>query len=200
MATAEPKHDVPIPENQIEIRTERLFLRRLVAEIDANDIFDIRSRVDVMKWSTTKTPDASVAATKEHLLKIARLGTLGFTVFEEPNRKRAIALIGIYKRNDSAEIGYLVHPDFWGKGYATEAVQATINKWWELVTSSGPENDSGMKESFKSDLVLHADTDSANAASNQVLMKCGFEQVDEIVDDIGACTKWELRKADSVTG
>ncbi|PGH32083.1 hypothetical protein GX50_05152 [[Emmonsia] crescens] len=197
--TAEPKHGVPISEIPLEIRTERLFMRRLVAELDADDIFDIRSRMDVMKWSSTKIPDADVAATKEHFLNFNRPGALGLTVFEASNSKRAIACIGFYKRNGHTDLGYLVHPDCWGKGYATEAAKAAIEIWWGFVASLPPENNSGGKESPKSDLVLHAVTDRLHVASNRVLMKCGFKQVRESVDEVGPCIMWELHKEDTAT-
>lgn len=40
------------------------------------------------------------------------IGTCGFTKFDYPN--------------NCAEIGYVINPDFWGRGYATEAVSAVL--------------------------------------------------------------------------
>ncbi|KLJ13852.1 hypothetical protein EMPG_11234 [Blastomyces silverae] len=198
--TAEPQHAAPICDVPLEIRTARLFMRHLVPELDANDIFAIRSRMDVMKWSSTRVPDADIAATKEHMLNLERPGALGLTVFEASNLKRAIACIGFYKNDDKTELGYLLHPDYWGKGYVTEAVRAAIDVWWAFSATVHPENSSGPMPSPKNDFVLHAVTDALNRASNRVLVKCGFKLVDERVDELGACIMWELHKEAKLIG
>ncbi|OJD26134.1 hypothetical protein ACJ73_02489 [Blastomyces percursus] len=199
--TAKPQHAAPIPDVPLEIRTARLLMRRLVPELDANDIFAIRSRMDVMKWSSTRVPDADIAATKDHLLKVNRPDALGLTVFETSELNRAIAYIGFYKTNGKIELGYLLHPDYWGKGYATEAVRAAIGVWWEFAAVVHQENNNGgAVTSPKNYFVLYAVTDALNGASNRVLMKCGFKQVDELVDELGPCIMWELHKEATVTG
>ena len=58
----------------------------------------------------------------------------------------------------TAEIGYGLSPEFWGKGYATEAVTAAV-KW----ASKQP----GVT-------AVEAETDDENTASQRVLAKSGF--------------------------
>jgi ribosomal-protein-alanine N-acetyltransferase len=40
-----------------------------------------------------------------------------------------IGIIGVVREQ---EIGYRLHPDFWGKGYMTEALAMFIEMWWEM--------------------------------------------------------------------
>lgn len=58
----------------------------------------------------------------------------------------------------AVEIGYGLHPAFWGKGYATEAVTAMTE--WALQQP-------GVK-------VIEAETEPDNTASRRVLQKAGF--------------------------
>lgn len=58
----------------------------------------------------------------------------------------------------SAEIGYGLEPEYWGKGYATEAVIAAVD--WALKQP-------GVKR-------IEAETEPGNAASQRVLEKAGF--------------------------
>jgi len=72
------------------------------------------------------------------------IGTCGFTSFD--------------LQNNSAEIGYVLHPDFWGKGLAKEAVM-------RLMTFGFAE------------LRLHrltAKIMTENSASKRVAEKCGM--------------------------
>ncbi len=60
--------------------------------------------------------------------------------------------------NGMAEIGYGIHEEYQGQGYATEAVGAAVV--WALQQP-------GVKR-------VEAETDPANRASQRVLEKCGF--------------------------
>ena len=57
------------------------------------------------------------------------------------------------------EIGYLLDPTAWGKGYALEALESFIEH----------RRGRGSTE-------LTADTDPRNSASRKLLVKCGFEE------------------------
>jgi ribosomal-protein-alanine N-acetyltransferase len=70
-----------------------------------------------------------------------------------------IGSIGIHR---DQEVGYMFHPDYWGKGYATEALDAFVKKVWEVLAE--------VKK-------LTGFTDSENAGSQGVLRKCGFKEV-----------------------
>ncbi len=67
---------------------------------------------------------------------------------------------------EEGTIGYIIHPDHWQQGYATEAVQ-------------------GLTHYIKTDLNIHrieATCDTRNIASQKVLEKCGFQQKNYIKD------------------
>ena len=112
------------------LRTDRLTLRRL-KQSDADDMFDYARREDVteyLRWY----PHQSKKYTSDYLRYVSArynlgdfydwavieresgkmIGTCGFTSFDLPH--------------NSAEIGYVLNPDFHGKGYATEAAARVV--------------------------------------------------------------------------
>lgn len=44
-------------------------------------------------------------------------------------RPKMIGVVGIVRE---VEIGYRLHPDYWGKGYMTEALTMFLAMWWDL--------------------------------------------------------------------
>jgi ribosomal-protein-alanine N-acetyltransferase len=75
------------------------------------------------------------------------------------NEQVMIGSIGLHR---GTEVGYMFHPDYWGKGYATEALSAFVSKVWEML----PQVEK-----------LGALTDNENEGSMAVLRKCGFVEV-----------------------
>ena len=59
------------------------------------------------------------------------------------------------------EIGYVIHPDYQGKGFATEAVSACIQELFRM----------GYKH-------IHAAFFSGNTASQRIMEKCGMHKLD----------------------
>lgn len=84
------------------------------------------------------------------------------------------SLIGIINdvgiKNDSIELGYLIDPDLWNRGYATEALTAVINSLFEI--------------GFKTIECGHFEN---NPASGRVMQKSGMHKVEktEVVDYLG---------------
>ena len=108
------------------LETNRLTMRKILP-IDCADMYDYSHRPETSRyllWS----PHANIRYTKKYLSYIQSayrneefydfalidkesgrmIGTCGFTSFD--------------LQNNSAEIGYVLNPDFWGKGLAKEAV------------------------------------------------------------------------------
>lgn len=112
------------------LKTERISLRAM-HPIDAEDMFDYARREDVTKyllWS----PHLSIGYTKDYLRYIQNRYTLGdffdWAIIERDSR-RMIGTCGFTKidtENNTAEIGYVLNPSFWDKGYATEAVKRIL--------------------------------------------------------------------------
>lgn len=77
------------------------------------------------------------------------------------------------------ELAYGVNPDFQGHGYATEAAKTLVDFAFD--------ND-GVR-------IVRAHTLPGNRASEQVLTKCGFVPVGEVVDpEDGLVQRWERAK------
>jgi ribosomal-protein-alanine N-acetyltransferase len=136
---------------------------RKILPSDCTDVYDYSHRPETSRyllWS----PHANLRYTKKYLSCVQTayrneefydfalvdkesgrmIGTCGFTSFD--------------LRNNSAEIGYVLHPDFWGKGLAKEAVL-------RLMTFGFAE------------LRLHrlsAKIMTENEASKKVALKCGM--------------------------
>jgi RimJ/RimL family protein N-acetyltransferase len=65
----------------------------------------------------------------------------------------------VHRADPIPELGYILHPSAWGKGYATEAVAAFIQHFWKA----------------RPDLhTIEARVDEENTESIRVLVKSGF--------------------------
>ena len=120
------------------LHTRRLSLRPL-HPIDAEDMFDYACREDVTEyllWS----PHPNISYTRDYLRYIQGRYALGdfydWAIIDRESR-RMIGTCGftrINTDNDSAEIGYVLNPDFWGKGYAVEAARRVMKFGFEELS------------------------------------------------------------------
>lgn len=144
------------------IETERLLLKRITND-DVNEVFELRSNPETMKF----IPRPLVKDTQDALEHIAMMEdkivtnvgiNWGITLKDNP---KLLGIIGYYRlqpENYRAEIGYMLAPEFHGKGIIPEAVNRLIRFGFD-------------------DLKLHsieAVIDPENFASEKVLQKCGF--------------------------
>lgn len=144
------------------IETERLLLRRITND-DANEVFELRSNPETMKYIPRPLVKNNEDAL-EHIAmieeKIATNVGINWGISLKDNSK-LLGIIGFYRiqpENYRAEIGYMLSPDFHGKGIIPEAVNKLIRYGFD-------------------DLKLHsieAVIDPENFASEKVLEKCGF--------------------------
>lgn len=119
------------------IETNRLILRKMMVK-DYEDMYAYACRFDVTKYLTWK-PHTSPNYTKEYLEYIATKYSLGefydWAIIDKQNAKM-IGTCGFTRfdfHSNCAEVGYVLNPEYWGRGYATEAVQTVINFGFEKI-------------------------------------------------------------------
>lgn len=81
-----------------------------------------------------------------------------------------IGIMGFYRTQPEhyrSELGYMILPEYWGKGYVTEAIQALLNYAFNTLN-------------FHS---IEAVIDSRHTASERVLQKSGFRKEAHFVED-----------------
>jgi ribosomal-protein-alanine N-acetyltransferase len=144
------------------IETERLILKQITNN-DANEVFELRSNPETMKY-IPRPLAKTIEDALEHIAmieeKISENTGINWGITLKGNPK-VLGIIGYYRlqpENYRAEIGYMLLPEFHGKGIITEAVKRLISYGFN-------------------DLKLHsieAVIDPGNFASERVLQKCNF--------------------------
>lgn len=113
-----------------ELETDRLILRRM-KKIDYRDMYEYASREDVTRYLTWY-PHPNAMYTLRYLTYIVTRYRAGefydWAVIWKENRKMigTCGFTAFHYDSNSAEIGYVLNPDYWGKGIAAEAVQAVL--------------------------------------------------------------------------
>lgn len=109
--------------------------------------------VGMRYWSTM--PHASIEVTRPWLQRMIDRSASGGEDFVIEFEGRVVGDVGAGRL---PEFGFMVHPDYWGRGIATEASRAFIDHAFEATTVDQ----------------LTADVDPRNLASLRVLGKLGF--------------------------
>jgi len=113
-----------------ELRTERLLLRKITDD-DVEQIFKMRSDKNVMKY-IGKKPIVTMAEAKDWIklikdsLSINSGITWGITEINQTTLIGTIGLWRIIKENYRAEIGYMLLPEYWKKGFTKEAILKVV--------------------------------------------------------------------------
>jgi ribosomal-protein-alanine N-acetyltransferase len=147
-----------------ELETERIRLRKIYPD-DANEIFLIRSNDKIMRF--LDIPRHYSISDSQKLIKTAEESYkketgINWAIIEKLSNSFIgyIGFIRIYSEHCRAEIGYVLKPEYWGKGFMYE----TINR---LVRF-------GFKE-----MNLHsieANVNPLNERSQKVLGRVGFKK------------------------
>lgn len=116
--------------NMPTLYTERLSLRAM-HPIDAEDMYDYAKRPEVTKYLLWREHE-DIGFTRDYLNYVGQRYALGdffdWAIIDRESH-RMIGTCGFTRIdtvNNSAEIGYVLNPDFHHKGYATEAVNRII--------------------------------------------------------------------------
>jgi [ribosomal protein S5]-alanine N-acetyltransferase len=146
------------------LETERLVLREFYDE-DLPEFFAIRSSHKVMQYMDS-FPHQSYNESKEMIIQMEesfREQTGINWAIELLTSRRLIGYIGLWRimyDNVRAELGYSLHPDYWGKGYMKEAILAVIKFGFEELGVHG----------------IEASVNPENRASIGLLKKLGFRK------------------------
>jgi ribosomal-protein-alanine N-acetyltransferase len=144
------------------LETERLYLRR-VAKEDVNEIFALRSNKETMKYiprPLVKTEEDALAHIAMIDEKIENNEGINWAITLK-NDPKLIGLIGHYRikpEHFRAEIGYMLLPEYHGKGIIAEAIKETVKYGFEIMKLHS----------------IEAVIDPENLASEKVLQKSGF--------------------------
>jgi RimJ/RimL family protein N-acetyltransferase len=153
------------------IPTERLILRRARME-DLDDVHAMLSHPAAMRYWAHPEHETLAESRKwlEGMVKAA--SEIDFLI---EHQGRVIGKAGAWRL---PEVGFLLHPDHWGKGLAHEAMAAVIAHLFAT-----PEVDE-----------LTADVDPRNAASLRLLARLGFVETGRAERTL----KWRDEWCDSV--
>jgi RimJ/RimL family protein N-acetyltransferase len=113
--------------------TERLIVRPWTdgAE-DLARIFDIYSRIEVTRWLGNPVPMATLDEARAALGRWSAIAAdderFGVWAMERHTDHQAVGsvLVKHLPNSDESEVGWNLHPDEWGNGYATEGGRAAI--------------------------------------------------------------------------
>ena len=119
------------------LETERLLLRRVDAN-DINEIFALRSNPETMKY----IPRPLIKTDEDALEHIAMIDSkidsnegINWAITLKDNPK-LIGVIGHYRikpENYRAELGYMLLPEYHGKGIVSEAVKEAVNYGFNVM-------------------------------------------------------------------
>jgi [ribosomal protein S5]-alanine N-acetyltransferase len=169
------------------VRTPRLMGRRP----DARDIGYVRAIGS--DWKIQETlfqqlwSEAECHERLERWLRAWQEDGFGFWIFEDEHGD-AVGHAGVFhssERPDELEVGYILKPDFWGEGLATEMLRGVVDV---ALTVLGQQN-------------LIANTMPENVASRRVLEKCGFKYVRQtLYAGRYPNVEYRLQRSESSTG
>jgi RimJ/RimL family protein N-acetyltransferase len=111
-------------EPRLPIQTPRLRLRRLVAD-DLGALHAIHSREDVTRWLywEPRSQDEVGTSLDAHIARSLDEGVVLAIDLEGELIGTANVAVGEHRQG---EIGFMLHPDHQGHGYATEAAEAIV--------------------------------------------------------------------------
>lgn len=147
-----------------ELETERLRFRKINLS-DANEIFLIRSNDDVMRFMDV--PRHHSISDSEKLILTAEESYkketgMNWAIIEKHSNSFIgyIGFIRIFSEHCRAEIGYVLKPEYWGKGYMFETINRVVRFGFDEMQ-------------FHS---IEANVNPLNERSQKVLERAGFKK------------------------
>jgi RimJ/RimL family protein N-acetyltransferase len=165
----------------LPLATERLRLRAFTLD-DVDALYDLRSREDVVRWlyhePFTPADAAAYAAKRAAALELAADGD---AILLAAEARDTGALVGdcmlrlLSAEHRGGEIGYIVHPDHQGNGYATEMARELLRAGFE---------EAGLHR-------LIARCEPRNTASAAVMERLGMRREAHLVENEWVKGEWQ---------
>ena len=162
-----------------ELRGQRLLLRR-IRHADAKDMYTYSRRADVTRYLLW-TPHPSLEHTEQYISYLQeqyRSGALydwAITLAESGKMIGTAGFSAVHPEHNSAEIGYVLNPDFHNRGYATEAVRLVLDFGFRVMKLHR----------------IEARCFADNLASRRVMEKCGLSYEGTAKDGMKIKGKYE---------
>lgn len=150
---------------------------------DTIEFHILRTQPEVMINTSTGKVDADHDATRTWINRFIEPNdstTFSFAVEELVNPGVIVGTVGSHIA-EPPSLGYMFRKEFWGRGYATEAVRRWIEEYWKLprhdvdLQPNMPESSELHWEGETVREVLIAEVESNNAGSTRVMVRCGFK-------------------------
>ena len=142
----------------MEITTRRLKLRP-AQQGDLDAIHAVLSHTEAMRWWSTP-PHDDIEQSRVWLEGMIANTAAGAADFVVEHEGRVIGKAGCWKAPD---VGYILHPEVWGRGLASEALGAVIDHVFATTELDA----------------LNADVDPDNVGSIRLLERLGFVRTGE---------------------
>jgi RimJ/RimL family protein N-acetyltransferase len=161
------------PEPRLPIETARLRLRRLVPG-DLAALHALQSREDVTRWLywDPRDEDEVRASLEAHIARPFKEGVVLAIDLNGELIGTANVAVGEHRQG---EVGFMLHPDHQGHGYATEAAAAIL----ELAFGTY-----GLHR-------VHGSVEPRNAASVRVLERLGMRKEAHLVENAWVKGEWQ---------
>jgi RimJ/RimL family protein N-acetyltransferase len=167
----------------VVVETERLVVRPWTAEpADLARLFDMYSRIEVMRFLGTDpqpftAPEQALGMLERWQARGSRDGWYGIWAAELRATGQVVGTTMIKQLpgrddrtlTDDIEVGWHLHPDSWGRGYATEAARALVEREWAHTDTE----------------LIHAVVNPTNEASKAVARRLGMTHVGQRSDWYG---------------
>ncbi|WP_417623961.1 GNAT family N-acetyltransferase [Paremcibacter congregatus] len=143
------------------IETSRLILRPYVLD-DLDAHVEVLSNWDVVQWLSNNVPvpyrrEDGENSIREAIQKFQDGQSIQYAI-EDKETGRHVGGVRLFTITAETEVGYWMHPDFWGKGLGTEVLKAAISAGFDEGTI----------------VRFVAQTAEKNYGSQAILKKVGF--------------------------